>query len=81
MAVAHLRADCVRANPKLHSVDLRLAVRRALRAHSIAPSRFGRDAVNDPAFVARLLVRGSNPHRSTAARVRAYLAKLEANHA
>ena len=81
MAVAHLRADCVRANPTLQPTNLRIAISRALRRHAIAPSRFGRDAVNDPRFVFDLMQTDRQLRPGTAAKVREHLAKLEVGHA
>ena len=55
---------------------LRQVVEQALRHHNIAPSRLGREAVKDPAFVFNLR-NGREPRPSTENKVRHYLARLE----
>lgn len=82
MAEASLRPDSVRANPTIQSPNLRIAISAALRRHSIPPTRFGRDAVNDPAFYRDVMHRGRELRPVTESRVRAYLAALdgEASH-
>jgi len=47
-------------------------IERYLRNSGIAPTRFGRDAVNDPRFVLDLR-NGREPRASTAQRVSAYI--------
>jgi hypothetical protein len=49
-------------------------IERHLRNSGIAPTRFGRDAVNDPRFVLDLR-NGREPRPSTAERVSAYIAR------
>lgn len=51
-------------------------VEKALRQHDLRPSRFGRDAVNDPRLVFDLRL-GRDPRPVTERRVRSYLATLE----
>ena len=57
--------------------DIRPIVRRFLRTHDITASRFGRDAVKDPAFVHDLLHRGRDVRPATAKRIIAYIASVE----
>lgn len=52
-------------------------IERYLRTSGVAPSRFGRDAVGDPQFVASLR-RGREPRENTVRRVTDYLAALAA---
>lgn len=47
-----------------------------LRQRNLSPSRFGREAVNDPRFVHDLR-NGREPRPPTIARVRAYLERVE----
>jgi CRISPR/Cas system CSM-associated protein Csm3 (group 7 of RAMP superfamily) len=54
-------------------------IERHLKARRIPPTRFGRDAVGDPCFVFDLRD-GREPRGSTAARVSAYLDRVEAEH-
>jgi hypothetical protein len=49
-------------------------IERHLRNSGVAPTRFGRDAVNDPRFVLDLR-NGREPRPSTAERVSAYIAR------
>jgi hypothetical protein len=77
MATTYLGADSVRANPKPQSGNLRIAISAALRRHGIPPSRFGRDAVGDPRLVGDLR-NGREPRPSTAAKVRTFIAMLDA---
>jgi hypothetical protein len=56
---------------------LRQEVNAFLRKTGMAPSRLGREAVNDPAFVNRLN-HGSEPRRETAIRVRHFMSAYEA---
>lgn len=77
MADSTLRRDSVGANPTKQSPNLRIAISTALRRHGIPPSRFGRDAVNDPAFYRDLMHRGRELRPATAARVRAFIAALD----
>ncbi len=51
-------------------------VEKYLRSSAIAPTRFGRDAVNDPRFVFDLR-NGREPRRQTVERVRAYLEQVQ----
>ncbi len=51
-------------------------IERHLRNSGTAPTRFGRDAVNDPRFVLDLRA-GRTPRPTTTARVSAYLAQCE----
>ena len=53
-------------------------VERYLRESGITASRFGRDAMGDPGFVATLR-RGREPRDATVRRVAAYLAENRAN--
>ena len=46
-----------------------------LRKSGVTPTRFGRDAMGDPGFVASLR-RGREPRESTVRRVAAYLAAV-----
>lgn len=50
-------------------------IERYLRETSTPPSRFGRDALGDPGFVA-MLRRGREPRDATVRRVTAYLAAV-----
>jgi hypothetical protein len=52
---------------------LALEVRRFLRKHDIPPTRFGREAVDDPNFPTDLF-NGRIARPKTAAKVRAYIA-------
>jgi hypothetical protein len=52
-------------------------IERYLRQSGTAPTRFGRDAVNDPRFVFNLR-RGRMPRESMLSRVEAHLAEQEA---
>ncbi len=52
-------------------------VERYLRQSGTKPSRFGREALGDPAFVAALR-RGREPRAATAAKVRAHIARWQA---
>jgi len=51
-------------------------IERHLRNSGIAPTRFGRDAVNDPRFVLDLR-NGREPRPATAERVSAYIARYD----
>jgi hypothetical protein len=51
-------------------------VERHLRAHALAPSRFGRLVAGDPRFVFDLR-RGREPRAKTRARVLAHIARTE----
>jgi hypothetical protein len=53
-------------------VHLLFMIERHLREHGIPASRFGRDAMGDPGFVASLR-RGREPRESTVRRITAYL--------
>ena len=53
-------------------------VERYLRESGITASRFGRDAMGDPGFVATLR-RGREPRDTTVLRVAAYLAEKRAS--
>jgi hypothetical protein len=55
-------------------------VRRAIKRYGIPPSRFGREAVNDPGLVADL-EKGREPRPKVKARLRAYIAALNAGEA
>lgn len=50
-------------------------VERYLRESGVTASRFGRDAMGDPGFVATLR-RGREPREATVRRVAAYLAEI-----
>lgn len=52
-------------------------VERHLRAHSVPPSRFGRQVAGDPRFVFDLR-RGREPRAATRDRVLAHIASTEA---
>jgi hypothetical protein len=52
-------------------------IERYLRETGVTPSRFGRDAMGDPGFVASLR-RGREPRPATVRRVAAYLAAVRA---
>lgn len=52
-------------------------VERYLRENGIPASRFGRDAMGDPGFVAALR-RGREPRDATIRRVATYLAEMHA---
>ena len=58
-------------------MHLLLRVERYLRRSGTPPTRFGRNAVNDPRFVFDLRY-GREPRAPTAARVFAYLDRVEA---
>lgn len=51
-------------------------IERHLRNSGVAPTRFGRDAVNDPRFVLDLR-NGREPRQGTAARVCAYMERCD----
>jgi hypothetical protein len=51
-------------------------VERHLRAHALAPSRFGRMVAGDPRFVFDLR-RGREPRAATRERVLAHIARVE----
>jgi hypothetical protein len=51
-------------------------IERHLRQSGMTPTRFGREAVNDPRFVQDLRA-GREPRAHTAARVAAYLLREE----
>jgi hypothetical protein len=51
-------------------------IERHLKQSGMTPTRFGREAVNDPRFV-RDLRSGREPRTNTAARVEAYLLRQE----
>lgn len=55
------------------------AINRVLRTHRMPPSRFGRDAVNDPRLVFDLRA-GSSISMRRFARVLAFIASMEARH-
>jgi hypothetical protein len=57
-------------------LPLRSVIRQALRDYNIAPSRIGRDALNDPKFVFTYLAGEREPRPKTEAKVRAFLAAL-----
>ncbi len=65
----------IRHGMAIHRPLLQL-VEAALRKHDIAPSVFGRRAVNDPHFVFSLRC-GREPRPATERRVRAYLQQME----
>lgn len=52
-------------------------IERYLRNSGVAPTRFGRDAVNDPRFVLDLR-NGREPRASTAERVISYIVRSNA---
>lgn len=56
--------------------NLRMLVLQTIRRHNIAPSRFGRDAVGDPAFVADIRS-GREARPKTDKRVRTFIATLD----
>lgn len=58
-------------------MSLRVRVLRFLRASGMPPTRFGREAVNDPRFVADLLL-GREPRQPTIERVLAWIDAREA---
>ena len=58
------------------SVNLIWRVEHFLKASEMPASRFGREALGDPCFVADLR-NGREPRAATAARVRAYLDEAE----
>lgn len=76
MATASLRADSACANARRNPAYLALEVSAFLRRTDIAPSRLGRDAVNDPALVTDLF-NGRIVRPATAAKVREHIARLE----
>ena len=51
-------------------------IERHLRNSGVAPTRFGRDAVNDPRFVLDLR-NGREPRPATMDRVSAYIARCD----
>lgn len=54
-------------------------VERFIKAHDIAATRFGREAVRDPRFVLDMR-KGRTPHAKTTAKVRAFMrARLTQN--
>ena len=57
--------------------DIRTAVRRFLSKNEIAASRFGRDALRDPAFVRDLMHNGRQPRPETCERVLDFIASRE----
>jgi hypothetical protein len=75
MANAHLRADSVRANPTIQPISL-ANIRRVCRLHSVAETRFGREAVNDPRLIYDLM-NGRELRPATLVRVAAYISSLE----
>lgn len=52
-------------------------IEKHLRSSGTAATRFGRDAVGDPRFVLDLR-NGREPRAATVSRVKAYLARLQA---
>ncbi len=65
--------------PPLDTPDAMLrAVRSATQRYGISPTTFGREAVGDPCFVARLPNKVRGPSRSTQQRIQRYLAELKA---
>ncbi|MGK6321150.1 hypothetical protein [Sphingomonas sp. DT-204] len=54
-------------------VDVLARVRRYIRQTGMAPTQFGRRAVNDPRLVSDL-VNGREPRSATVARIDAYIA-------
>lgn len=75
MAIAHLRADSVRANPTIQPLSLS-HIRRACRVHGVPETRFGRAAANDPNLI-RDLMNGRELRPVTSVKVAAYIASLE----
>lgn len=75
MAGSTDRAESAHDNPTLQSPNLRIAVSAALKHYGLSPTRFGRNAVNDPVFVSALR-NGREVRPATADRVRAYIASL-----
>ena len=57
-------------------MELRRAVEAFLRRSGMPPSRFGREAVGDPCFVADLRS-GREPRATTTRRVRTYIGAME----
>jgi len=55
-------------------MELLFLIERYLRESGVPASRFGRDAMGDPGFVATLR-RGREPRDRTARRVRDYIAR------
>jgi hypothetical protein len=55
------------------------AIRATLRKYDIAPSRFGREAVNDPRVVFDL-EQGRTIKPRTVARLRSHIERMEAAH-
>jgi hypothetical protein len=77
MANAHLRADSVRCKPTSQPLNLRIAVSAAIRRHGISPTRFGRNAIGDPALYRDIMNRGRELRPRTESKVRAYIATLD----
>jgi len=77
MAVPALRADYLRANPPPCGGALSVYdIGRFLMKHGMAPSRFGRDAIGDPGFVAALR-RGRVVRIETWNRIHDFIASVE----
>lgn len=77
MAGATYRADSARNNPTTQSPNLRLVISAAMRRYNIPPTRFGREAMNDPRFVLDIMRHDRECRPATEARARAYIASLE----
>jgi len=72
-----------RTNPTLNPMvpiafrrDIGFAIERALKAHGIAASQFGRLAAGDPALVSQIR-EGRRLRPSTEAKVRAFIQSLD----
>lgn len=78
MAIPAIRARFLRANPIPASGPLSIYdIGAFLMKHSMAPSRFGRDAVGDPGFIASVRA-GREVRPDTWLRVHAFIASREA---
>lgn len=78
MANSYLRADSAHANPTLqtaHRSVLLREIRSVCDRHGIAPSRFGRDACNDPALITNLH-NGRDPGAAVRAKIAGHIAAL-----
>ncbi|WP_262504353.1 hypothetical protein [Sphingobium sp. KCTC 72723] len=65
----------------LHGRDLAARIERSCATAGITPSRFGRDAVGDPALVADLMTGRRNMREQTRVRVLAALTRMESGKA
>jgi hypothetical protein len=75
MATHTLQPGAAPANAPVYLLQAELST--ALHRFNIPSTRFGREALRDPQFVADVMRRGRTPRPATTEKVRAFIASLE----